>query len=434
MNRIIKTTLFLFIFLLFSSTGLIGQQEPYFDEGYVRNDNAVYSKNIQTVLLYKAGFELSPPIIQFNTDEKLMLAFDDLGGDYKQYRYTVVHCKAEWETSDLRQMEYLDGFFEDYIKDYTYSFNTTTSFINYRLIFPTEDMKLRRSGNYILKVFLDSDEDQNIIFTRRFMVYEPMVTVEGKVANTVDLNLRYTHQEVDFKILTGGYSMTDTYRNLHVVVMQNGRWDNALLNIQPRNINGNVYDFTLIDNLVFPAGNEFRYFDMKTLKYNTDRMDALEYQNDGYHVYLMADVPRNKGNYYSEEDINGRRLIAANDTEDPYSEGDYAWVHFLLPCWPPLATGNLYISGALSDWRFNPTNLCRYNFELKAYEAKLFLKQGYYNYDYVFVENNTNTGDVSLIEGSYWETENEYEVLVYYQQQGDTYDRLIGVGFLNSRE
>jgi hypothetical protein len=408
------------------------QDDTYYSTGFIRNDNTVYRENIQTVLLYKAGFELSPPIIQLLSDDQLILSFDDLDGEYKQYRYTLMHCDAFWNKSDLQPMEYLNGFLDDFVDDYTYSFNTMVPYVNYVVAFPNEDIRITKTGNYIVRVFLGSDEDENVVLTRRFMVYEPQVQVEGRVANSVDLNLRYTHHQVSFRILGGNYPMSDTYRNLHVAVMQNGRWDNLIKNVQPRNIIGNEYNYSLVEELVFPAGNEYRYFDMKTLDYNTDRMQSLQYTSEGYQVYIMTDMPRNKGNYLYEEDINGRKLIAANETRDPYSEGDYAWVHFVLPYWPPLAEGNLYIFGALSEWQFNSTNLIRYNFDLRAYEGKLFLKQGYYNYAYAFLGNNAHTGDLTFIEGSYWETRNEYTVFVYYRQQGDSFDRLVGIGFINS--
>jgi hypothetical protein len=423
----------LFSIFLISFTLLSGAQEDaYYSSGFLRNDNAVYQENIRTVLLYKAGFELSAPIIQLNSGERLVLSFDDLDADYKQYRYTLVHCDAFWNNSDLQQMEYLNGFFEDYIEDYAQSYNTTVPYMNYQLIFPTEDLRITKPGNYILRVFTGSNEDENVVLTRRFMVYEPRVTVEGKVVISMDLDLRYTHQQLSFRILAADYSLADSYRNLHVLVMQNGRWDNMIKNIQPRNIIGSVYDFSLVNELVFPAGNEFRYFDMKTLKYNTDRMQSLQYTEEGYQVFLMSDKQRSLGNYYSEEDINGRKLIAANDTRDPYIEGDYAWVHFLLPYRPPLAEGTLHVFGAISDWQYHRSNQMDYNFSLGAYEAKILLKQGYYNYAYAFLENNTEAGDLSLIEGSYWETRNEYTVFVYYRQPGDSYDRLVGLGFINS--
>lgn len=423
---------YLSIHLLIFAAIVSYSQDTYYNSGFIRNDNAVYRDNIQTVLLYKSGFELSHPIIQLNSGEKLTLAFDDLNPDYQQYRYTIIHCDAFWNKSELLYIEYVDGFQDDFIDDYKFSFNTTVPYINYFLEFPTEDLKIKKSGNYIIKVFIDSEDDENVVLTRRFMVYEPQVTVQGKVGNSVDLDLRYTHHQVNFKVLPGNYRITDSYSDMHVFVMQNGRWDNIIKNVQPRMILSTEFDFSVIRELAFPAGNEYRYLDMKTLKYNTDRMQSLQYTEKGYEVYIMTDVPRNKGNYFYEEDINGRRLIAANDARDPYTEGDYAWVHFLLPYNYPLAEGNLYVFGALSDWRFNESNLMHYNFDVKAYQASILLKQGYYNYEYAFLENNSQVGDVSLIEGSYWETRNEYTVFVYHRQQGESYDRLVGVGFIDA--
>jgi hypothetical protein len=426
------SSLFACIIILLSLVSGIYAQDTYYKEGFIRNDNATYRETIQTVLLYKKGFELSPPIIQLNSEEKLILAFDDLDPYYKQYRYTIIHCDAFWNKSDLQTIEYIDGYQDDFIEDYKFSFNTTVPYINYLLEFPNDNMKLKKSGNYIIKVFLDSDDDENVVLTRRFMLYEPQVTIQGRVANSVDLELRYTHQQINFKILSGNYSITDAYSNLHVFVMQNGRWDNMIKNVQPRGTTGNVYDYSLVNELVFPGGNEYRYLDMKTLKYNTDRMQSLQYTQKGYEVYIMTDLPRNKGNYYYEEDINGRKLISTNDARDSYTEGDYAWVHFLLNYNVPPFEGNIYVFGALSDWQFNPANLMHFNFDLKAYEASILLKQGYYNYEYAYVQNRSNVGDVTVVEGSYWETRNEYTVFVYHRQQGETYDRLVGLGFIES--
>ena len=398
----------------------------------MRNDNATYRDNIQTVLLYKAGFELTPPIIQLNSAERLLLAFDDMDADHKDYKYTIQQCDAFWNPSELQQMEYLDGFFEDYIDDYKVSYNTTTRYMNYVLVFPTDDLKIRKSGNYIIKVFLGNPDDENVVLTRRFIVYEPMVDVMVNVNKAMDLNNRYTHQQVDIRINSMNYTITDSYKDLHVAILQNGRWDNAILNAQPRMITGNLYDYSMQPALAFPAGNEFRYLDMKTLKYNTDRMKMIAYDYDGYHVYIMTDVSRANGNYKSDEDINGRRLISVNQARDPYTEADYAWVHFLLPVASPLTDGGLYVAGSFADWQYRPENKMTYNYDLHAYEAKIFLKQGYYNYAYAFLPNRSKAGDLTYMEGSYWETKNEYAVLVYHRRVGDLYDRVIGAGFATS--
>jgi hypothetical protein len=417
------------IFSIFPLLGF-GQPESYFKDNPVRNENATYRETIQTVLLYKYGFELSPPIIRLNSEEKILLSFDDLDPVHKNYRYTVVHCDAFWNSSSLQQMEYIDGFMEEDIHDYRLSFNTTTPFMNYVAVFPTDYMRLKISGNYILKVYEDNPEEENVILTRKFFVFEPLVDVKLEVNKAMDLNRRYTHQQVDLRIVADNYTITDSYKDLNVLILQNGRWDNPILNAQPRMITGNLYDYTMQQEMAFPGGNEFRYLDMKTLKYNTDRMKQITYDYDGYHVYVMTDEPRNTGSYIFSEDINGRRLITVNQARDPYSEADYAWVHFILPYYPPLADGAFYVSGSFSDWQFSDKNKMTYNFDLRAYEAKLFLKQGYYNYAYAFLENRSLTGDLTLIEGSYWETENEYAALIYHRTQGLYYDRLIGLGFI----
>jgi hypothetical protein len=434
MQKIILKTISVIVILLLTVSGLNAQDDNYYDPGFVRNENVTYRKNIKTVLLYKAGFELSPPMIGLNSGEKIVLYFDDLDAEYKSYYYTLVHCDAYWNTSGISPIEYIEGFTEDEIDDYRFSYNTTIPYINYHLEFPTEDLRLKKSGNYIIKVYTDSDKEENIVLTRRIMVYDTKVDVEGRIVNTMDLSLRYTHQQVNFKILTRDFYLTDTYRNLHVMIMQNGRWDNMIRDVQPRIISGNEFDFSSLEQVVFPAGNEFRYFDMKTLKYNTDRMESLQYTSEGYQVYLMTDMPRANGNYHTEEDINGRRLIAANNSRDPHTEGDYARVHFLLPYWPPIAEGNLYVAGELNDWNFDTISLMRYNFDLRAYQAGILLKQGYYNYEYAFLENGKKSADISLIEGSYRETVNEYTIYVYYREPGDLYDQLVGIGFVNSLE
>lgn len=433
MRKTFIAKLFFIAIIHCASLSLFSQKDDYFQERFVRNDNYTYNDDIQTVLLYKLGFELSPPVIQFRSDEKLVLAFDDLAASHKNYKYTLIHCDAHWNTSQLQQMEYLEGFFEEDITDYQFSFNTTLPYINYVLVFPSDYIRISKSGNYIIKVYENDSRDENVVLTRRFMVVDPKVSIAGSIGNSVDLGVRYTHQQVNFKVLSPDYPLTDAHRDLNVFVMQNGRWDSRVQDVQPRMIIGSEYDFSLQEKLAFPAGNEFRYLDMKTLKYNTDRMKSLRYEADGYHVYIMTDEVRAGKSYISGEDINGRRLVAANNTRDPYSEGDYAWVHFLLPYPEPVTDGHLYVSGALSDWQYKPFNRMHYNFELRAYEAKLLLKQGYFNYAYAFLKNRSDKGDITFIEGSYWETENEYTILVYHRRQGDVYDQLIGVGFVNSR-
>lgn len=432
MKHLSRLVFILLIMAVYQSS--ISQEGDYYNEGFIHNDDVIYKDNIQTVLIYRIGNELSPPAYILNSGEQLFFSFDDFEQRVKKYYFTVVHCDAYWRASDIQKMEYIQGFEYDEIDDYHFSYNTTQKYINYRGIFPSEYVDVNKSGNYILRVYENDDRDENVIFTRRFMVVDPKVNVEAQVNMTSNLDVRYTGQQVDFKVVTDNIVIREPHRELHVVVRQNGRWDNAVFNEQPRMILGNVFDYTLNEKMVFQGGNEFRYFDMKTLRYNTDRMQSLVYLDNGYNVFLYPDANLRYKDYHSEEDINGRRLISANQTRDSYTEGDYAWVHFFLPYGTPEPGGNFYVFGALSDWQFSPVNLMSYDYENRGYGGSMYLKQGYYNYVYAFLPNNSQRGDVSLTEGSHWETGNDYQIVIYWRQPGDFYDQLVAVYYLSSEE
>jgi len=424
-----------YIFILILSgiiTYAYGQDDDYYKADFIRNQDYIYHENIRTVLLFRSGNELSAPVIELHSNQKLLLSFDDLDANYKNYRYTVVHCDAYWNESDIMEQEYIDGFMDEQIRDYRSSFNTIQVYTNYTLLFPTDYMKLRISGNYILRVFVNNDSEENIAFTRRFMIVNTRAEVYGKIVKTVYLDQRYTHQQVDFKVKTNDISIANPYQDIHVIVRQNDRWDNAILNVKPRMILTGELDYSVIPELSFEAGNEFRYFDMKTVRYRTDRMQRLNSTAEAYEVYLLPDKVRANRPYITEEDINGRRLIHTNQKTFDYTQSEYAWVSFILPYNQPFPDGSLYIFGALSNWQFSRENRMIYDTELKAYSGVLYLKQGYYNYSYAFLPDISQEATVEPIEGSCWETENEYSIYIYLRDPGVYYDQLISVAHLNS--
>ena len=405
--------------------------DDYYNANYLRYENYTYKNNIKTILFHKEGWELTPPLIALNSGDKLKLSFDDLNGGVQTYKYTVVHCDAFWKPSDLIQSEYIDGFIDDNISAYKYSFNTIQPFTHYDVTFPNENIRINKSGNYLLKVFIDDNPD-DIIFTRRFMIYENLVNVTSTIKPATIIEDKYYKQEIDFVINSGNYSISNAYSDLKVVITQNDRWDNAISNLKPKYIRSNelVYDYE--DGNVFNGGSEFRKFDMKSLKYQTAWVRKSFRDSIGNQVYLMTDQKRNINVYSSDQDINGRRLVKTEDYDNTDIEADYAWVHFTLPYSEPLIDGSLYVFGALSDWGFGKENIMIYNYKKSFYEANILLKQGYYNYDYVFVKNGENVGDETFIEGSHYETENDYTIYVYHKQPGTLFDKLIGVKALNS--
>ncbi len=391
----------------------------------------IHRNNIKTVLFNKKSWVMAPPLIRLNSGETLELRFDDLDADYKNYQYTLIHCNADWTPSSLQPYEYLDGFYEDLIKDYARSFNTRVIYSHYYIEFPNENIRPRISGNYLLKVFLDGNQE-HVVLTRRFMVYEQLVHVEATANMATLVMYRDTHQELNFAINAASYRVSNPVQELKVVVTQNGRWDNAITGLQPRSIQGGRYVYDYEEKTLFPGGNEFRRFDTRSLRFVTERVADIQSSHRHWDVFLLADQRRTFRRYSSDEDINGRLVIKNHDGRDDMLESDYAWVHFSLPMDAPLASGALYVMGELTLWHFGEENKMNYNYFEKKYELSLLVKQGYYNYQYAFLEDGSTKANIGFIEGDHAVTENEYNIFVYHRQPGTLYDRLVGLTHLNS--
>lgn len=388
--------------------------------------NYVYKKNIKTVQLFETSFEqLSAPIIQLGSGQQLQLNFDDIEGGLKTFNYTVIHCNANWEPSDLSQQEYLNAMLSDLIRDYSYSINTLQHFTHYKAVFPNENISITKTGNYILKVYEDNNPDK-LVLSRRFMVFDQKVNVDAFVRAPTINEYRRFKQEIDFNINYNNYTIQNPYSDIKVAVLQNGRWDNAKTNLKPLFLKDNqlVYDYDQ-DN-VFDGCNEFRYFDIKTLRLQTERIARIEYDSTLNKVYLLPDEKRTYKRYLVYQDINGKYLIKNQEGRTSDRDGDYAWVYFTLPTNAPVE-GQVYVFGALTDWEFKPEAKMIYNEEKFCYETKLYLKQGYYNYEYMVVKDGSTIGDDAELEGMHWETENDYTILVYHRAMGTLYDQLIGI-------
>jgi len=402
------------------------------DKDFFLHGDFIYKNNIRTVLFNQLGFELSDPLIRMNSDDRLILRFDDMDADYKHYNYTIIHCDAHWQPSELRPFEYIDGFYEDHIRDHRRSMNTRVPYTHYWLEFPNSNMRPTKSGNYLLIVFKQGNPD-DIVLTRRFSVFTQSVSVSGHVQQANLVRYRDRKQQILFDINLGRYRVSNPYRDLKVVITQNGRWDNAITDLAPRGIRGDqlIYDYE--EETLFEGNNEFRRFDIRSLRFLSERVHDIRSSRRYWDVYLVPDRLRAHARYVTDDDLNGRFHISTRDAPNDMTEADYAWVHFHLPMpGGPLEYGHLYVMGALTDWVFTEDNKMNYNYGEKAYELSLLLKQGYYNYMYAFIPVEGAAVDIAFIEGSHSVTENDYTVYVYHRQPGDLYDRLIGVGHFNS--
>ncbi|HNZ42057.1 MAG: DUF5103 domain-containing protein [Bacteroidales bacterium] len=411
----------------------IKQNTPdYFSDNYLRAEDYIYKPNIRTVLFYREGFVLTSPIINLDQGEKLVLKFDDLDGDLKRMRYTFIHCDAYWNPSDLMPNEYLRGFYEDDITDVKYSFNTLQKYTHYSLTIPTDVMQPVLSGNYLLKVYME-DEPENVVLTRRFMIVDSKVNITAIVNKPTVVEYRNYKQEVDFSIDKTGYTINNPYQDLKVIVQQNGRWDNAIRNLKPLYIKGEILDYNYEEENVFPGGNVFRYFDIKSTNAYTEYIAHQVKDSIGYEVFLKEEQRKTFKVFVSQKDIKGRQFIKSDDNiTDSDIESEYVYVHFFLKYDAPLQDGAIYILGGLTDWSYSKEAKMEYNYEWKGYTATLYLKQGYYNYQYVFLENGKQVGDETLIEGSHYETDNEYTIYVYSRELGENYDVLIGLKQFNT--
>lgn len=422
-------------YLLFDNTKIKSDKsQDYYKENFIRNENYIYKDNIKTVLIHKEGWQMSTPLIRLNTNDKIKISFDDLDSDVKDYKYTIVHCDANWKTSNIQQSKYIDGFMINDIENYEYSFNTTTDFTHYETLFPSDYTKASISGNYIFRVFIDENIDENVVFTSRFMIVDQKVRIEAnrrRASSITDMNYK---QEIDFTVYKNGFEISNPYRELRVTIQQNNRWDNIISELKPKMVKGNEINYDYDKENVFDGGNEYRNFDIKDLRYQSEEIKKIDYFDNANQVYLHTDQRRPYKVYVSDKDINGNKLIKTSERINSEIEADYTFVHFLIPYPAPLIDGELYILGALSNWQFTNKNRMKYDYQKKAYKASLLLKQGYYNYLYAFVKNGKTKADLSLIEGNHYETENEYKIYIYYREPGTQYDQLISFFHLTSNK
>ncbi len=399
----------------------------------LRNYDFIYQPNIKSVRFHIDGLLTSQPILDISSNTPLLLYFDDLDADVKNYTYTVVHCDINWQPSNLTEMEYINGFIEDRIEDFQFSFKTVTPYTHYWLELPNRNMSFTKSGNYLLKVY-DTENDKKLVITRRFVVVEPIVRVTPQMVRPNAVSKMRTHQELDFVVDFQQLNVRSPQQEVRAVVMQNGRWDNAVYNIAPFFIRGTQLVFDYQDKVVFPAGKEFRFIDLRTLRVRTEGIASIDQYTNAFDVTLYKDEKRLKEVFLNRRDLNGQFIIETFDQQDFNLSGNYADVLFTLYSPEPYYDHDVYLFGQLTDWQASERFKMKYNPAVNGYVLKTPLKQGFYDYAYAVVprEGENPAPDMTEIEGSWYETENTYTVLIYFRPFGGRYDRLVGLASVTS--
>lgn len=384
-------------------------------------ENGVFVDNIKSLQLMVNGEWGEQPVMLLGGGNYVEISFDDLQHNYVRYTYSITHCNADWKPSDLVRSEYMTGFDDNRIDDYDQSMNTEMEYNHYSFTLPNDDVKLLVSGNYVVNIFEDGDDEP--IACACFSVLEPHVGLSMGVTNNTDIDTYANHQQLSFSINYSGFQTRNAIDELIPVVRQNNRWDNAVFNLKPTfmRVNEMVYEHNR--SLIFEAGNEYRRFEILDRHVPTMRVDKMHYDGDYYHATIMTDEQRTA--YLFDRDQDGRYWVRNGNNVDNETESDYYFTHFRLEM-PQIPGGELYINGDLTNNRFDDAYKMEYDLMDHSYQIVLPLKQGSYNYQYLFVRDGETVGHVAPAEGSFHQTENEYSVYVYYRPFGSRYDKLVG--------
>jgi hypothetical protein len=390
-----------------------------------------WETHIKSVKAYKTGFELAQPIIELNADETITLEFDDLSEETEQYEYTVIHCDYNWNPTNMAFMEYADGFEFNPIYDYRYSSGTLVQYRHYTLTIPNSNLKLKVSGNYILRVVKQGNR-QEVVLQSQFRVYEPIVKIECVVRQPIEPQMQRTHQQMELTVNTAQLGKVDPNTDVVALINPNNQPYNELIFKTPQYIDGSSLIYHTPTSPVFEGGNEFRQLNLKSFHYQVAEIKGIQQYDGVYHTILTPDKRVKTYRYSESTDINGKFIVKCDDVTESQVEADYTWVYFTLSN-DAQFDGDIYIFGELSGWELNPNFKLKFNPECNCYETRLLLKQGFYNYKYVFVSQGSTPPDFNRIEANFFETENSYNILVYYKSQGVRYWRLVGTNTVNSR-
>jgi len=385
-------------------------------------------KTIQVNLL--GGNRYALPIIELNSDEKVRISFDELSPDIHNLYYSVQHCNADWTASSINAIEFGNGFPSNQINDVQHSINTTVQYNHYSFFLPNEDFSFKLSGNYAVSIYEGSNPDK-ILATACFSVVETRIGVSATIRTNTDVDFAGKKQQVDFSIIPNSYPIENPASELKITVRQNGRLDNQVTNLSPTYIAQNKITYS-DKSLIFDGGNEYHSFDCSSVYTYGDGIDHIKFFDPYYHVELYPVKVVQNPSYNGNQDVNGKFVVNIQDYDNDSITADYFLVHFSISTEAPFFDGLVYALGGFNYNQLNNAVQMQFNNRTKSYEQTLLLKQGGYNYLYVLVPKESKTGSTQRIEGSFWQTENEYAIYVYQRAFGQRYDKLIAVKVLQS--
>lgn len=386
----------------------------------------VFDERIKSLRVSFDGNDFAPLVVVMGSRDAIRVEFDELAEDRSYLRYSLTHCNANWQPSGLAESEYLNGFNEATIDNYDFSRATTVHYVHYWLTVPNEQIAPTVSGNYLLKVYNESDPD-NTLLQCRFMVSEESAPVAADVSPRTDIDFNVAHQQLSIAVETERAMVRDPFNDLMVYVSQNGRLDNEVALRQPLRVTGTRAFYEHQPALIFDAGNEYRRMETVSTEFPSMGVSDINYAYPYYHFTLATDGTRAGEQYLYDSTQHGRYFIREYNSDESDVDADYVVVHFSLD-YPETPGAMIFLDGDFVQRRFDSNSQMYYNPTTRLYERVMLLKQGAYNYQYLAVPPKGSRGYTSWIEGDKFQTVNEYLIKVYYRRPGERYDRLIGTG------
>lgn len=387
--------------------------------------NEILDKNIASLQVVANNDWLSLPIITLNSNDFVNISFDDLTHEYHRYCYKIEHCEADWQTSSaLFESDYIDGFASgNTIDDIQESTNTVQLYTHYNISFPNNKCRPKISGNYRVTIY-DENDEKHVVCRAYFMIVEPSMAVQLNVTTNTDIDINGKHQQVEMAVDYGNNIVSNPQTQIKTVVMQNSRWDNAVVNARPQYIKANGLQWIHCKDFIFDGGNEYRKFETLDVTHTTMGLESINWDGHNYHAWIWTDEPR--PSYIYDKDANGAFLIRNSDNINNDVNSDYIITHFRLKT--PQIPYPIYINGFFTNDRFLPQYEMKWNEKNQQYEGELLLKQGYYSYQYLMMKPEGKLKPVPS-EGNFYQTENTYQALIYFKANGDRTDRLVGYTF-----